>query len=196
MSCSLLEIDRGIKVESESTSHEGFYEYYEAAGLKLPDIPMDFRDSLREWSFWFLATQPKPLPIDDYLMETVDELRSPVADQFALSHSGHGINSYSLNLRMAIGDLALLVQVAWGGAFGDASADAAKWNDTMLYVSEILDLFNLQSKPGWHQRKFLVTYSDFRMHGARLEMFEDGKWIPLIDTDNWLEFIDELEQHV
>lgn len=183
-------------VESESSSGQSFYDYYEAAGLKLPDIPADLRDRLREWSFWFLATQPEPLPIDDYLMETVDVLRSPVADQFALSHAGHGVNSYSLNLRLAIGDLAMLVQVAWGGAYGDASIDGAKWNDTMLYVSEILDLFNLKSKSGWHQRKFLVTYSDFRMDGARLEAFEDGKWIPLIETENWLEFINELEQHV
>lgn len=186
-------------MESESSSRESFYEYYKAAGLELPRIPRGLKPHLREWGDWFLATLPEPDGFEDYRMHTVDMLKAPVADQFALSHAGHGISSYSLNLRMAIGDLALLVQVGWGGAYGDPIRETGDWNELMADVSEILKRFDLKRKPGWRQRKFLVTYSSFRLeHGSRavLEMFEDGKWIPLIATGHFFELIDELDQHV
>jgi len=88
---------------------------FKGAGLELPSIPPAFKGSLFEWEPWLLASQPHPEAYMDYAWESLPSLREPTPDQIALSHAGHGINSYALNFRLALGPLALLVQQSWGG---------------------------------------------------------------------------------
>lgn len=172
-----------------------FISEFREAGLKLPTVPPAFKKSLAEWGPWHLATQPQPEPMDDYMMYSLDSLRTPTPDQFAINHSGHGINSYSLNLRMSLGPLAILVQQSWGGVYGDNVIDTEDWNELMRNVSKLLREFKLAAQPGWHQRQFLISASNFRMDGVLLEAFEKGEWIKLIQTDNWVELIDELRTY-
>jgi hypothetical protein len=172
-----------------------FLNNFKEAGLKMPSVPPAFKKSLSVWEPWFLATQPKPEPMDDYMMYSLDNLRVPTPDQFAISHAGHGINSYSLNLRMSLGPLALLVQQSWGGVYGDNVIDSEDWNELMRNVSKLMKEFKLQFQPGWHQRQFLISASNFRMDGVLLEAFENGGWVKLIQTENWLELIDELRSY-
>ncbi len=181
-----------IQVPQDPTT---FLSDFKDAGLRLPTVPPAFKKSLAEWGPWFLATQPKPEPMDDYMMYSLGSLRAPNPDQFAISHAGHGINSYSLNLRMSLGPFALLVQQGWGGVFGDNLMDTEDWNELMRNVSKLMREFKLTAQPGWHQRQFLVSASDFRMDGVLLEAFENGQWIKLIETDNWLELLDELRSY-
>jgi hypothetical protein len=174
-------------------SPEEFWADYKGSGLELPKVPAAFKNSLSVWDLWHIATQPTPEAIDDYLMASVGTLRVPTPDQFSISHSGHGVNSYSLNLRLAVGPLALLCQVAWGGAYGDSRIKALRWNETMRGVSEILKTIQDRGRVGYHQRQFLLTYSDFRMDGILLEVFEDGLWQKQMETEDWAEIRDELE---
>jgi hypothetical protein len=174
-------------------SPEEFWADYKDAGLELPKIPAAFKNSLSVWDLWHIGTQPLPQAIDDYLMASVETLRVPTPDQFSISHSGHGVNSYSLNLRLAIGPLALLCQGAWGGALMDSNLATLHWNETMRGVSEVLTTLQARGRVGYHQRKFLITYSDFRMDGILLEVFEDGLWLKQMETENWQELKDELE---
>jgi hypothetical protein len=45
-------------------------------------------------------------------------LTDQVDDYTAVSHSGHGINSYSINVSIVKAPLAVLFQLSWGGVYG------------------------------------------------------------------------------
>jgi hypothetical protein len=128
----------------------------------------------------------------DYAWESLPSLREPTPDQIALSHAGHGINSYALNFRLVLGPLALLVQQSWGGVYGDSAAEVQAWGDLVRRVSSLIESLDSPAQAGWHQREFLLTASNFRTKGFLLEAFRDGEWVKVIETPNWDELIDEL----
>lgn len=152
---------------------------FRRSGLELPALPPFLTDRLRRWSEWFWATQPMPLSIEDYYMGAAkDYIHGPIPDQLAVSHAGTGGNSYALNLRLAAGDLALLVQCGWGGAFGGAE-DTAHWNACMRDTSQLLELFDISPTTSTDERRFTVTYSNFR----------EGAWeLGHLDADGWRNF--------
>jgi hypothetical protein len=165
---------------------------FKEAGLALPSIPTAFKDALFEWEPWLLASQPHPEAYMDYARDSLPSLRVPTPDQIAISHAGHGINSYALNFRLALGPLALLVQQSWGGVYGDSAAEAQAWGDLVGRVSSLIESLDSPARAGWHQREFLLTAINFRTNGFLLEAFRDGQWVKLIETTSWDELLDEL----
>ncbi|MGZ0212238.1 MAG: hypothetical protein ACKVI4_07140 [Actinomycetales bacterium] len=121
------------------------------------------------------ATQPMPLAMDDYMFSTVDYLRGPVPDQFAVSHAGHGANSYSINLRVVLGQVALLAQSSWGGAFTDPVAAAESWQEVRSVYLWILRRTEKLPSSKAHVRERVVTYSNFRGNQWTVERLVDGR---------------------
>jgi hypothetical protein len=78
-------------------------------------------------------------------------------DYAAVSHSGHGANSYGLNLHVVFGQLAVLMQTAWGGIYTD-NVRAAE--DTARLWSRIESL--LERKPARVEGRLLIMHSSFR----------------------------------
>lgn len=165
---------------------------FREAGLALPAIPSAFQNSIFEWEPWLLASQPYPEANMDFSMDSLPSLRVPTPDQIAISHAGHGINSYALNFRIALGPLALLVRQSWGGAYGDSATEAAAWKDLIAKVNGLIESLDAPVRPGWHQRDFLLTASNFQTNGFLLEAFKDSGWHKVIETKNWDELLDEL----
>lgn len=168
------------------------------SGLMLPSgIPADLVARVKEVDEWHWSTQPMPFAILDYMLETVDYLRGPVSDQVSFSHAGHGVNSFSLNLRLAVGPLALLTQTGWGGAYMDNEEQTAMWSEDMQAVSQILDLLKPAAVRGYHQREILIVKSEFRMRAdgqeghLRVEVLDaQGEWEAVPEVGTWTQVID------
>lgn len=145
-----------------SDIYEEFGEYFQEKDMFVPDIPNGLVGHLRNFSELSWTTQPQPLPRDDYLLNSAEYLKGIIPDQYVISHWGHGVNSYSLNLRMAVGDLAILSQVGWGGIYANPSRDLERWNNAATWIDEIVQSMKTESNPGFHQRKYLIVHSSFR----------------------------------
>jgi hypothetical protein len=78
---------------------------------------------------------------------------------------------------MAVGDLAILSQVGWGGLYADPSRDLVSWNNASTWIDEIVQSLKTQSNQGFHQRKYLIVHSNFRFE-KELEFWiqAENKW--------------------
>lgn len=179
---------------------EGLTRLLDEHGLGLPTgLPRRLWAAVIEQEEWQWATQPLPRGMSDYLLDSLDYLRGPVPDQLAISHAGHGVNSYSLNARLACGPLAALVQVGWGGVYDGPAADD-EWNQAMGALSEVLQVIGVDYQPGYQQRQVLLACSGFRHLGEagpiRVEILEDDAWQVVPEVSTWDEVIDWLRSPV
>jgi hypothetical protein len=149
------------------------------AGLAVPQVARRFAEHGRLTAFdtWHVASKPFPDAFADYTFDgPLSTLLGPVADQFAISHAGHGINSYGLNLRLALGPVAMQLQVAWGGAYGGAD-DAQRWAALVAGVDLVTAGMRVVGDDRLQRRRWLIVHSDFRI--ARLPQLlqlVDGVW--------------------
>jgi hypothetical protein len=148
---------------------------------------------MRYFGGYDFGTQPLPGPMEDYMfLGIIDYLQGPIPDQYVVNHAGHGVNSYSLNFRYALGELAVLMQVGYGGAYGDVKEDAKRWDECVDHIGNVMLLNPEDRKEGLWQRKYLLLYSDFRFEKhIQLLVYRNEKWteLPLVATwDDVYEF--------
>jgi len=62
----------------------------------------------------------------------------PIGDHVTIGHAGHGINSYALTWRMAIGPLVIMAQAGWGGAIADQSRSVGQQAEIFHRVSQVV----------------------------------------------------------
>jgi hypothetical protein len=145
-------------------------ETFREAGLPAPPIPSRFESSLQDLGPWWFATNDVS-PVSMYLFET-DFLLTLLTGQFddfvAVSHAGHGANSYALSYFLLDGPRALFLQTAWGGVYTDAEKAASAWR---LLVSQVERLIHAaQSPTGVNargpQERLLVVNSELRGGGT------------------------------
>ena len=132
--------------------------------LLLPKVPASLESELSQLDYNHVSTLSDHDPMQDYLFyPSLDYLRGNVPDHYIISHAGHGINSYSLNFRYAFGNLAVLIQVGYGGGYSDTKQDALVWNESISQVN--LALTQLENEPPADKSKtrdFLLHFSNFR----------------------------------
>jgi hypothetical protein len=133
--------------------------------------------------------------MQDYLLESVEYLKRPIPDQYSLNHAGHGVNSYSLNFRCAIGNIAILAQVGWGGMYMDSKDQADKWDEIQQVLSHILLRNSDFESNEIKMRKFLIVYSDFRLDEPELWSQSNQVWEKLDYIHDWYQIVDYLKQH-
>lgn len=152
--------------------------------LDIPPIAHEFEKRLRFFGGMHFGTQPLPDSMSDYMfLDVIDYLKGPIPDQYVLSYAGHGINSYSLNFRYALGDLAVMMQVGYGGAYGDLEKDRAAWDEWVNNIGNIMLLNPEDRKEGLWQRKFLILFSNFRLdNNLNFLILKNETWteVPLI----------------
>ena len=95
------------------------------SGLAAPPVPEPLEPALLSRGTWLFATREvDPMAMysfEHYLVEAVAE---PVEDYIAISHAGHGANSYALNYQLVYGPVAIFIQAPWGGVYTDGEAAA------------------------------------------------------------------------
>ena len=156
-------------------------EKFAGAGLPLPPVPMRLQDALRTRSDWCWSTKPiDPMAMYMFARDPtfiVDVLHDRVEDYVAISHAGHGINSYAINYHLVHGDLAVLMQVGYGGFEMDNPRNAEKLAGHWAQIAEML-----ATPPGPRtaaQQRMVIIYSDLRPNSS-------FGWIrrPMTDEDH------------
>ena len=148
-------------------------DFFSDQGLEIPPIDTKLNEVITEISPWHWASQPTPTPMQDYLLESVEYLKGPVPDQYSISHAGHGVNSYALNFRYVGGDIAILAQSGWGGAYMDSEDANRDWDHLQLVIGSVLTRAFIEDNDEVRVRKYLLVYSNFR-HGVEI-LVNDGK---------------------
>jgi hypothetical protein len=111
----------------------------------------------------------------------VDEvLQEALEDYVAVSHAGHGINSYSINYALVSGPLTLFLQTGWGGGYMDADRSAANVREMFAGADALIDALNsFPEMPG----RLVVVSSDFG--GVSSWGWTEGP-NPTLDVGEWL----------
>lgn len=139
------------------------------AGLTEPPIPRRFERRVSMIVPWCFATRPvDPMAMyrfDRYVREV---LTGTPRDYVAVSHAGHGVNSYAINYHLVDGPLAIFAQVGWGGVYNDAAESSQQVNDVFVRLSRILAAADT-AKTRWLARRrgrLLVIESRLRGKSA------------------------------
>lgn len=165
---------------------------FESAELIAPPVPAPLEPYLRERERWAFATREiDPMAMysfDRYLLEAV---AASVDDYVAVSHAGHGANSYGLNYHLVYGPIAVFAQTGWGGAYMDAEESAAEVGRQFTQCAELIaiteaSLEHLPTPPA----RLIVAESTFRESGV-------CKWLdrPLGDEQAAMEWLREAQEH-
>ena len=166
---------------NEQLERPSLHDFFDEHGLEIPATVQIFEEQATEFGDWHWATQPFPTRWQDYsLLETVEYLKGPIPDQYSLNHAGHGVNSYSLNFRFALGDLAIFAQTGWGGAYMDSDEQMRAWEEIEIRLSTIMLNAPVSGFDSSYIRKYLIVYSNFRINGA-VEFWQhtEGQWTQL-----------------
>ena len=108
------------------------------ASLPLPPLPEALVAHLVRRDNWFWSTRDldRQELYDPQLL--IAEATHSIPDYLAITHVGHGMNSYFLTYQLVSGPLALFAQVAWGGAFAVDSADVEHVRSTFEAIGSLL----------------------------------------------------------
>ncbi|WP_327000043.1 hypothetical protein OHA72_33555 [Dactylosporangium sp. NBC_01737] len=129
---------------------------FTASGLPVPPVPEVLRPALRTPQPWCWSTRDID-PMRMYLFESgflVDVLAGRAPDYVAVSHAGHGTNSYAVNFHLVHGNLAVLMQVGWGGIYTDNAAAARRLANLWRRCEALHDPAGA--------RRVVCVYSDIR----------------------------------
>jgi hypothetical protein len=164
-------------------------ELFGASGLGRPPVPSVLRESFRSRGEWFFASRDmEPGYMYGFREYPIEAVTADVGNYVAVSHAGHGINSYAITYHLIYGRLALFAQTSWGGVYADADADAAAVADQLDRCARLIEAYERY-----------VTADLLPPAPARLVVIESDlggsgtcRWLPepISDSDSaidWLE---------
>jgi hypothetical protein len=144
--------------------------------LAVPPIPAGHRERIAKQSDWFWSTRSDVTASNMYLFQYVDEiLAGPVVEYSAVSQSGHGVNSYGLNVSIVKGPLAVVFQHSWGGAYNSPAMEACELS-FCFYQMHLLLNSSPQNVDG-HGLAHLIAWSDFRNVAKYWIKDGNGEWV-------------------
>ena len=118
---------------------------------------------------------------DGYVKEA---LTKRTADYVAVSHAGHGANSYAINYHLVDGPLALFAQVGWGGIYSDPAQSSARVNNLFDRIAAVISAIDAANSRGLHgsSGRLVVIESELRqvLEFGWLEGLLDGH-----DVQRW-----------
>jgi hypothetical protein len=86
----------------------------------------------------------------------VEAMRLGTPDYVAISHGGHGVNSYFLSYQLILGPLGLFTQIAFGGAYADPQAEIADMRDRFEAIAALIGVTE-RVMPMWDGRRRLLV---------------------------------------
>ena len=130
------------------------------SNLGTPPIPKKLRARISRTAPWVWATRSIQSSEMYMFRSYIDEFfQQPVEDYAAVSHAGHGSNSYGINLHLVYGPLAIFAQDGWGGVYMNAQECAESVAETFRLAGQLLrrveDARNCQGK-------LVILWSSFR----------------------------------
>ncbi|WP_344589024.1 hypothetical protein [Actinomadura vinacea] len=164
---------------------------FQEAGLGSPPVPAEMVSLVEQRGPWAFATRDiNPMGMymfQDYVFEV---LTGPVDDYMAVSHAGHGANSYAISYHLVMGPLAVFAQTGWGGVYMDKEKSTADVRNLLNHCAELLDALQNSSLPAQrHDGRLVVAESTLRRSFCR--------WLdaPLTDKDAIWPWLDETPRY-
>ena len=142
--------------------------------LPAPPIPGTLLPAFRKLDDWLWSTREIDR-MDMYLFRryVVEAAHVGLPDYVAVSHGGHGVNSYSLNYHLVLGPLGLFTQVPLGGAYTDDDRAIAALQAQFSRVREIVPLAEA-ARAEWDGGRRLVVVES---HVRRVSIC---RWVDLV----------------
>lgn len=129
------------------------------AGLLCPPFGAGKDEPVRTYGPWSWGTRR----IDPFLlyMFEIEQILDQVIDGpvFAMSHAGHGLNSYGLNVVTSGGPYAVFFQHGFGGVYTDPLRSRLEINSAYSYLHVLLEADEIEDTDN---PKWLLLYSQFR----------------------------------
>ncbi len=154
-------------------------EQFSKEGLPFPNTPTEMCDNLQEVAPWIYSTRsdiPNPYQISWFLEEVGTQ---PIADYVVLAHAGHGMNSYAMHYYLVRGNLALFLQIAWGGVYTDNDKAVKEMATAYLQAEQLTR--KIETAQLNRNERLVVVLSDF--YGCR--------WTRLSDICDREQFFDQ-----
>lgn len=131
-----------------------------AAGIAVPPLGPASDSHLYTYGAWSWGSRYLS-PFLMYMFEADMVTRQLINNGpvFSLTHAGHGINSYGLNLVTTAGPVAAFVQHGYGGAYGNPVRNLLDINAT---YSRLHVLLGATRKIDTTELRWLLLYSQFR----------------------------------
>ncbi|MFC5750015.1 hypothetical protein [Actinomadura rugatobispora] len=139
---------------------------FDEAGLGAPPVPAQMESLVEKRGEWVYATRDiDPMGMymfQDYVLEA---LSGRVEDYMAVSHAGHGANSYAISYHLVMGPLAVFAQTGWGGVYMDKEESTAAVKTMLSRCGEVLDALQELNEAQPSRRydgRLVVGHSTFR----------------------------------
>jgi hypothetical protein len=124
--------------------------------LPSPPVPKYLRSALLRRGPWCWSSVPVE-PFSMYMFQPAVAPRDAVKPYAAISHAGHGVNSYGLNVYIVTDKIAIFVQHGWGGVYSNPAREHADIARAYVLVGELLSAERIPT-----EGRDVVMYSDFR----------------------------------
>lgn len=164
MSGSIFDSDEAL---AASDVAEAFLTYRDS-GLRLPPLPMDLADTLREIDDWLYATDEGDLSDRRAFLTAAADPAAP--DAIAFGHFGRGMTGWFLGYRLVYGAVAVFVRQRYGSPFSDRAAETEAANGAMDKVETLLSLRAKAEEDGTLQpgQRLVVVLDDDEGSGWQL----------------------------
>ena len=158
------------------------------ARLAPPPIPDRLAPRLRAYDEWVFSTFDPPAPPYDILHYLVELGADDAEDGLLIAHDGHGVMSWALHYYLLNGPLACFLQLPWGRAVSDDTADVERIATAFEHVNAlcaaplpdgetlcVVDAFDLQFWTRTRTGEEPVTEESFDPLGAALNYVTVGE---------------------
>ncbi|MFI9509559.1 hypothetical protein [Nocardia sp. NPDC052566] len=133
---------------------------FDKYGLGEPPVPERFRSRLVRVDKCAYATRLIS-PFEMYMFDYPNPaMRSWVPDYVAVSHAGHGVNSYAITYHLVSGPLILFAQTLYGGVYEDNELAAQQVRRMFQACAPLAEA--AESAPNCGTHRLLVMHSVFR----------------------------------
>jgi hypothetical protein len=146
----------------------GMRQAFETHGLPIPPVPRSLRPELQAFGPWNWGTRDCSPEIMYHLEPRLLKrlIAGDVPHLMAISHFGHGINSYAITYCLVYRGLALLVQEGWGGVYMNSQAQAASLAELFGHCQALIDRADAHPPGPGATRRLLCIESKLRGEAA------------------------------
>jgi hypothetical protein len=141
-------------------------EAFARQGLPMPPIPEPLAGEIQQREQWLWSTRPDitAFAMYEFRDHLIESLTLPVSDYWAAGFAGHGVNSYSMNLFVVHGSIALFLQERWAGVYMDENHQRSLIESEFILISRLLDQAGARNNatlaPG--KGRLVIAASGFR----------------------------------
>jgi hypothetical protein len=131
--------------------------------LPEPPIPEVFASRIKAVSPKVFSTQPLQRPLYDIETFVSDAISGKTPESMMLGFDGHGINSWAVHYYLICADLALFLQLPWGGAYVDTGSAQADIKSAFSTVQLMLAREHHAAAKTSNRPRLVVVQSAFTM---------------------------------